>query len=128
MMRRPWRFSAANSGLQVIAHQVEFMPIVLLGGMEGRLRLRRQQGENQPTFTGVHGRKSQDVAKEGAVGLRVLAVDDNMRAVDGKDLLLSLIIDAGEPVTFGHLEVAPQSASQRRESPGLSKISNPHSV
>jgi hypothetical protein len=32
--------------------------------------------------TGVHRRKSQDVAKEGAVGLRVLAVDDNMRAVE----------------------------------------------
>src|ERR1700716_3472188 len=56
------------------------MPVVCLGGMEGRFRLGKT--EDQPSVTGVYGRKPKYVAKEVAVGLCVLTVDDYMRAVD----------------------------------------------
>jgi hypothetical protein len=38
--------------------------------------------EDQPAVTGVHMREPENVAKEGPIGLRVLAVNDHMRAVD----------------------------------------------
>jgi len=40
--------------------------------------------------TGVQGRKSQDVAEESAVGLRVLAAGDNKNAVNLEGSLPSL--------------------------------------
>src|SRR5438067_12009440 len=61
------------------------MPVVCLGGMEGRFRLGKT--EDQPSVTGVYGRKPQCVTKEVAVGLCVLTVDDYMRAVDHRILL-----------------------------------------
>src|SRR5882672_5457602 len=62
------------------------MPVVCLGGMEGRFRLGKT--EDQPSVTGVHGREPKYVTKEVAVGLCVLTVDDHMRAVDHRILLL----------------------------------------
>jgi len=67
-------------GLQVVEHEIELVPNITLGRMNRRFP--RRQGEDQPSVAGVHGRKSQDVAKEGAVGRRVPAVDDHMRAED----------------------------------------------
>jgi len=67
-------------GLQVVAHQKKLMPIISLAGMEGSLC--RRQAEDQPSMPSIHECKSQNVAKEGAVRLRVFAVDDYVRTVD----------------------------------------------
>lgn len=50
------------------------------GGMDARLR--RWQGENQPTLACVHVGKIKDVAEKGAVGFWLLAVEENMRTDD----------------------------------------------
>src|SRR5579864_2383539 len=41
-----------------------------------------RQGEDQPAVAGVHRRKLQDVAEEGAVAFRIGAVEDDVGAVD----------------------------------------------
>ena len=40
----------------------------------------RWKGENEPTFTDIHVRKLEDLAKEFSVGLGVLAVDYDVRS------------------------------------------------
>src|SRR5882757_7088625 len=65
---------------KVIAHQVEFRPLVASGGME--CGLARWQGEDQPTMPRVHRVKAKHIAKKLAVGLRVLAVENKMRSID----------------------------------------------
>src|SRR5262249_47217261 len=64
-------------GLQIIAHEKQFVPLNRVGGMNGDLC--RRQREDQPSVPGVHGGKSEDVPTEGAVGCRILAVEDYMR-------------------------------------------------
>ena len=65
-------------GLEVIAHQIKGMTAVGLGRVERRLR--RRQGEDQPAVPGVHMRKSQHVAEEGAIGLGIGRIDDHVGA------------------------------------------------
>ena len=67
---------------EIIAHQVEFMSVVCLGRVEGRLG--RRKAEDQPSITSVRKRESQDVAKKSAIGLRILALDDYVRTIDHK--------------------------------------------
>ena len=55
---------------QVVAHEVHLVLVVLLCGMKRRLG--RGQGKDQPAVSRVDGAKSQDVAEECAVGLRIL--------------------------------------------------------
>jgi len=75
----------------VVAHEIEHgpqqamsvvleRPVVLVGGMKSGLGGR--QFEDQPTVAGVDGREVQDVAKEAAIGFRVLAVEQEVRADD----------------------------------------------
>ncbi len=59
---------------------IKLMAIISIGGMESCLR--RWLAEDEPAMTGVYRRKSQDVAKDGPVGLWVRAVNDDMRTVD----------------------------------------------
>ncbi len=53
------------------------MTIVFFAGMKGGFC--RRESEDQPAVTGIDGSESQHIAKEGAVCLRILAVDDDMR-------------------------------------------------
>jgi hypothetical protein len=69
-----------NFGLQIITHEIEFEPVVLLGGMHRHFR--RRQREDEPSVARVHGFKSQDIAEEGTISLRIFAVDNYMRAKD----------------------------------------------
>src|SRR5438094_5178383 len=47
-------------------------------GMDAGFRGR--QRKDQPTFTGIHGTKSENVAKECAIGFRLVAVEEHVRA------------------------------------------------
>jgi hypothetical protein len=67
-------------GLQIFAHEVEFMYVVRVGRMERGLC--RRHRKDQPTVAGVDGLKSKDIPKKGAICFRVLAVDDHMSARD----------------------------------------------
>src|SRR5262245_44281359 len=67
-------------GLQIFAHEVEFVHVVSLGRMERGFCWRHL--EDQPAVAGVDGRKSKDIPKKGAICFRVLTVDDHMSARD----------------------------------------------
>jgi len=62
------------------AHQVQLVRLTPLGGVDGDFR--RRQRENQPAAAGVDVGQLQDVPKERAVGVGILAVDDRVSAVD----------------------------------------------
>src|ERR1700737_4975474 len=62
--------------LEVVAHEVELVQVVLLGWMKRSFRSR--QRKNEPAVTGVHRGKLENIAKESAVAFRVLAVNDDV--------------------------------------------------
>ena len=69
---------ALHLGVEVFAHEVELMAIILFGRMKCRFGWR--QGEDQPAVAGIDRRESQHIAKEGAVCRCIFAVDDDMCA------------------------------------------------
>src|SRR6266700_5352994 len=82
--------------LDIFAHQVELVLPQPVSGVDGDLGWR--QLEDQPTVTGVDPGKSEHVADEDPVGLRVGAVENDMCSVDhGSSLLLCSSI-----VSFRH--------------------------
>jgi hypothetical protein len=80
------RLEGADRGVEVVAHEVEagVVPGGALrpGGRRVEGGLGGRQGEDQPAVAGIDGGKAQDVAEECAVGVRVLAVEDDVGAVD----------------------------------------------
>jgi hypothetical protein len=82
----------AHLGFQVGADEIELMAIVLFCWMKGCLR--RRQREDQPAVAGIDGCEPQHIAKENAVGLGILAINDDMRARnhDGDSLAPSFCV------------------------------------
>jgi hypothetical protein len=72
--------------LEVVAHEVQFVHIVLFGRMKRSFR--RRQRKDEPAVTGVHRAKFEDIAEEGAVRLRVLAVNDDVGSGDHRSSLV----------------------------------------
>jgi len=66
--------------VNVVAHEVELVHVVRGGGVHSDLGGR--QREDEPAVPGVCERVPENIAEERAVCLRVLAVDDDVRAVD----------------------------------------------
>ena len=62
------------------SHQVERLRTVLLGGMHRHFR--RRQREDQPAVAGIDVREFENVAQEGAIGIGILAVNDDVCTVD----------------------------------------------
>jgi hypothetical protein len=73
----PFR-QALHFGRKVFAHEVELMAAVVFGRVKRRFGW--GQSEDQPSVAGVDRCESEHVAEEGAVGLCILAVDDDMCA------------------------------------------------
>src|SRR5215216_3457131 len=59
--------------LDVVAHQVQLVIFLSLGGMNSDLRRRR--GEDQPAAAGIDSRETKDVAEECACRFVLLRVD-----------------------------------------------------
>src|SRR5579864_5166987 len=72
-------------GLQVVAHEIQFVPVALAIGMYRQFCWR--QREDQPSMTRVHGRESEDIPHEGAIRLYGFAVYDHMRTEDHAESL-----------------------------------------
>src|SRR5438093_1344473 len=70
----------SHFGFQIVAHEIEFVDIILIGRVECGFRWR--QGEDQPAMTRIHGFEPKDIAEKCAVSLGVLTVDDYMSARD----------------------------------------------
>ncbi|MBI4909463.1 MAG: hypothetical protein HY820_37945 [Acidobacteria bacterium] len=73
-------FHCIDKGIDIVAHQVELVNAVLLPGVHRHLGGR--QSEDQPALAGVDVREAQNVFQEGAVGFRILRIDDGMGASD----------------------------------------------
>src|SRR5450755_2445685 len=74
-----------HRSLQVVAHEVQLVQVVLLGGMKRSLS--RWQRKNQPAMPRLHCRKLKNVAKESAVAVRILAINDDVSSVDHRPSL-----------------------------------------
>ena len=78
--------------VKVFTHEVELMAIILFGRMKGRFGWR--QGEYQPAVAGIDRREPKHIAKEGAVCLGILAINDDMcaRNHDGASVAPSFLL------------------------------------
>jgi len=70
---------------KIVTHEVEFVPTVVFGGMNGRFR--RGQGEDEPAMPGIKGWEAKDIAEKISIRHRILAVHDHMRARNHDHLL-----------------------------------------
>ena len=82
-------FPAAARGtcdqrFDVGAHQIEFVDVVVLRRMDSDLR--RRQAEDQPPMPDIDAGKLQYIAQEGAVGLRIRAVDNRVRSSNQRNI------------------------------------------
>jgi len=77
----------AHERLDILAHQVQLVLVILVGRMHGDLS--GEQAEDQPAMTDVHVRQTEQVAQECAVGFGLLATDDDVSSVDHQDLSVS---------------------------------------
>src|SRR6202044_1812681 len=66
--------------VNVVAHQIKLVDVILLGGVHRHFC--GWQREDQPAVTGVGVAVLQNVAEEGAVGVGVLAVEDDVSSMD----------------------------------------------
>jgi hypothetical protein len=64
-------------GLEIVAHEVEFVPGVLFVGMDRSFRW--GQRKNHPSVASIYGLESEDILEEGAVSVRIFAEHDHMR-------------------------------------------------
>ncbi len=83
-----------NQRLDVRAHQIELMHVVVLGRMDRNFRWR--QFENQPSMPHIHTGKLEYIPQKGPVRFRILAVDNRVRTDDhGNDLLCHSHVPTG---------------------------------
>ncbi len=65
------------------------MLVVLLGIMERGFQGRH--GENQPAVASINTGKLEHIAKKGPVGFGILGIENNMSAIDQRELRLSSV-------------------------------------
>src|SRR5260370_27011264 len=70
---------------QAVAHEIEFMRAILTGRVECGFGGR--QREDQPAVACIHRLEPENVPEEGAVGFRILAVNNDVSARDHTHLL-----------------------------------------
>jgi hypothetical protein len=67
--RHAFFFERGHLGLEIVTHEIKFVPIIFFGGMECGLRGR--QSKNQPSVPGINRSESENVAKEGTISLGI---------------------------------------------------------
>src|SRR5712692_5410691 len=70
------RCKRCNVGVQIVRHEIEFVPNTPFGRMYGHFG--RRQRKDQPIVTSIHEGESENVSEEGPIGDRVQAVHDHM--------------------------------------------------
>src|SRR5689334_24942175 len=68
-------------GVDVVAHQIELVELLVLGRVHGELGGRG--GEDQPAAADVHRRKAQYVAEKSPRLIRLLRIDQGVQAENG---------------------------------------------
>lgn len=74
----PFPCQVHNFIFQIVTHQKNFVPVVLLRRM--KCQLGRRECEDKPSGPGIHRAQTKDVPEERAVGGSVLAVYNDMRS------------------------------------------------
>jgi len=67
-------------GSQIVAHEIEFVPLFFFGRMN--CHFSRRQSEDEPSVAGVHGFESEDVTEECAISSRIPAEYDYVGSKD----------------------------------------------
>jgi hypothetical protein len=75
-------------GVQIVTHEIQLLRAIPFGGVNRHFG--RRQREDQPSATGIHGGKSQNIAEKCAISLRIPAVYDYMRSKDHAVRFLSI--------------------------------------
>src|SRR5258708_39185937 len=100
------RRECRDLGLQIVTHEIELVLVTLFGGMNRRFR--RRQREDEPSVASVHRGESENVPEEGTVGLRILAVDDDVRTKNHEPPPSSpMISEVMKNRTFGFAGATP---------------------
>ena len=92
------RFEFFQGRRDVIAHEVEFMLVVVIRIMESGFG--RRHSENRPAVAGINGRQLQHITKECPIRFRLLTVDNDMRAVDQAGAPESEEVDLQRSATY----------------------------
>src|SRR5712692_4823752 len=69
-----------DRGFDVVAHEVELLMALLLGGVDAQLGGR--QCEDEPAMPGINARELEHIAEESAQPVRILGIDQRMHAMD----------------------------------------------
>ena len=69
-----------NERFDVVTHQEQLLCARRFSRVHGEYR--RRQSQSQPPALDVNERETEDVTKEGTIGLGVAAVDDDVRSAD----------------------------------------------
>src|SRR5271167_727051 len=78
--RDAFLFQRGHLRLEIVTHEIKFVPIIFLVRMERSLC--RRQGKNEPPVAGIHGFEPKNISEEGAIRRRVFAVHNDMRTED----------------------------------------------
>jgi len=79
-------FHVSDEAVDIVAHEIELVQVVLIGRVYGHLS--RRQAEDEPPAAHIDVRELEDIAKECAIAFRILAVDDRVRTDDHGRLLI----------------------------------------
>jgi hypothetical protein len=88
--RDPVSLHFCDERVQIVAHQVELVDVILLRWVHGNLG--RRQSEDQPPVADIDVRKFKHITQESTVSLRVRAVNDRMRTTNHGNFLSILRI------------------------------------
>src|SRR4051794_2470159 len=72
----PLLYERSHLCFQIVAHEVKFMCAVIARWMD--CGLSRRQCEDKPAMTGIDVFKAEDIAEEGAVRLRIFAIENDV--------------------------------------------------
>src|SRR5579863_1166083 len=81
--RHTFSLELGDLGLEIVTHEIQFVPIILAGLLVRMKRgLRWRQCKNQPSTACIYRLESENIPEEGAIRFRVFAVHNYMRTED----------------------------------------------
>jgi hypothetical protein len=85
-------FHSSDELFEVVAHEIEFVNVVFIGGMNSDFG--RRQTENEPAMADIHVRQLEDIAQKSAVCFGIRAVDNGMGTGDHSFMKFRLLASA----------------------------------
>jgi hypothetical protein len=81
--RHAFFLERGDLSLEIVTHEIQFMPIILDELLVGMKRgFRGRQGKNEPSVACIYRFESENISEEGAIRLRVFAAHDYVGTED----------------------------------------------